>query len=144
MKRAQGRGARRERAWERDEFEIEAGSIEAGSSEEGDVFHRVVFAVSRPQLGVVHHRAGGDQRIRDLNSMAPTILLEVNARLMSRFFVDGCTCQRPKQVVQSVMLVEPRAGPQLVAMTYRSVAEAERPPERRGASIERSIITPFR
>jgi hypothetical protein len=68
-------------------------------------------AVSRPQLGAVCHRTGGDQRIRDLDSMAPPEFSQVSARLTARFFVDRSAGQRPKEIVQSFMFIWPGASP---------------------------------
>src|SRR5712671_6440693 len=72
-----------------------------GSIEEGEFLHRVMLAVSRPQLCFVRRSAGSNQRIRDLHSMASPVLPQVDARLTTRFFVDRNTCQRPEKIVQS-------------------------------------------
>src|SRR5580704_15612430 len=71
-----------------------------------------MLAVSRPQFCSVRHRTSGDQRIRDLDSMAPSVLPQVDARLTPRFFVDGGACQRPEKIIQSVILIRSGAGPE--------------------------------
>src|SRR5579859_899049 len=70
-------------------------------------------AVSRPQLCSVRCRASGNQSIRNLDSMAPSVLAQVDARLTTRFFVDRNTCQRAEKIVQSFVLIGPGAGPKL-------------------------------
>ena len=64
------------------------------SIEEGDVLHRVMLPVSRPQLCAVRHRGGGNQCVRYLDSMAASILPEVSPSLTAGVFVDRSTRRR--------------------------------------------------
>lgn len=45
----------------------------ANSVEEGEVLHRVVFAIASPENGVSCQSTGGNQRIAELHSMALSI-----------------------------------------------------------------------
>src|SRR5438874_11431506 len=71
-----------------------------------------MLAVSRPQFCSVRHRACANQRVRNLDPMAPSVLPQVDARLTSRFLVDWNTSQRPEKIVQSVILTRPGACPE--------------------------------
>ena len=71
-----------------------------------------MLAVSRPQLRSVRHCASGDQGIRDLDSRASSVLLQINACLTTHFFVDWSACQRPEKIVQGVILIRPSTGPE--------------------------------
>ncbi len=72
-----------------------------------------MFAVPCPQFRIVCHRAGRDQRVGDFDPMAPPIPVQVDARAMARFLVNRSARERPKKVVQGVMLIWPGSGPQL-------------------------------
>src|SRR5260370_5731361 len=71
-----------------------------------------MLSVSCPQLCSVCGRARGNQSIRNLDSMASSVLPKVDARLTTRFFVDWNTCQRPEKIVQSGVFIRPGAGPE--------------------------------
>lgn len=80
--------------------------------EEEEILHRVMFTVLRPKLSAIQHRGGGDQGIRDLDAMAPSILLHKLAGAMSRFFIGRGTRERAKEIIQRLVFIRPAASPE--------------------------------
>jgi len=79
--------------------------------EELDVFHGVVLAVSRPQVGADGDRTGGDQRIGDFDAVAAAVSLHMDTRLAADVSVDGYTGQSAERTGEGVELARECARP---------------------------------
>jgi hypothetical protein len=73
-----------------------------------------MLAVMRPQVCSTRYRTCGNRCIRDLDSMAPSVLPQLEARLTTDLFVNRNTSQRLEKIVQNIILIGPRAGPELI------------------------------
>lgn len=82
-------------------------------SVKGDVLHRVVPAITRPEFELMDGNCRGDERVTQFDVMALRVLPQIVSRTLPDLDVDRNACDRGKERTESRNFLRTRAVPKL-------------------------------
>src|ERR1700735_4447366 len=77
--------------------------------EKGNVFHRIMFAVPRPQFSAVHYCPAAKQCLRHFEAVTTPVLPKIRAGLTPGPLIDGSTGQCLEEIIEGIVPLWPRA-----------------------------------